>query len=42
MAALREGIGKTARDVIAVSAEDRTGIDALWGAMRQATAGRQR
>jgi GTP-binding protein len=35
---LREGIGRTARDVIAVSAEDRTGIEELWGAMRRATA----
>jgi GTP-binding protein len=36
--ALREGIGRTARDVIATSAKDRSGIDALWGAMRQAVA----
>jgi GTP-binding protein len=35
--ALREGIGRAARDVIAVSASDRTGIDELWGAMRRAT-----
>ncbi len=36
--ALRAGIGKTAREVIAVSAEDRTGIEELWGAMRRAIA----
>lgn len=35
--ALGEGIGRTAREVIAVSATDRTGIEALWGAMRRAT-----
>jgi GTP-binding protein len=38
MRALRAGIGKAAREVIAVSAEDRTGIDELWGAMRRAVA----
>ena len=36
--ALRAGIGQAARDVIAVSAQDRTGIEELWGAMRRATA----
>ena len=39
--ALRAGIGRAARDVIAVSAEDRTGIEELWGAMRRATATHQ-
>jgi len=38
MKALREGIGSAARDVIATSAKDRDGIDALWGAMRAAVA----
>jgi GTP-binding protein len=38
MKALRDGIGLLARDVIAVSATDRTGIEELWGAMRRATA----
>jgi GTP-binding protein len=39
--ALKEGIGRTAREVIAVSAEDRTGIEELWGAMRRAAATHQ-
>ena len=34
--ALRDGIGRGARGVIAVSAEDGTGIDELWRAMRSA------
>lgn len=34
--ALREGIGRAAREVIAVSAVDGTGIDALWTSMRRA------
>jgi GTP-binding protein len=42
MKALREGIGRAARDVIAVSAETRAGIDELWGAMRGATAAREK
>ena len=37
VAALRAGIGRTARDVIAVSAFDRTGMEELWGSMRRAT-----
>ena len=37
MKALGEGIGRTARAVIAVSATDRAGIEPLWGAMRRAT-----
>jgi GTP-binding protein len=42
MKALREGIGGAARDVIAVSAETRAGIDELWSAMRGATAAREK
>lgn len=38
--ALREGIGRAARDVIPTSARDRAGIDALWRAMREAVASR--
>ena len=38
MKGLRDGIGLLARDVVAVSATDRTGIEELWGAMRRATA----
>ena len=36
--ALRAGIGAAAKDVIATSAKDKAGIDALWRAMREAVA----
>lgn len=36
--ALRDGIGSAARDVIATSAKDKAGIEALWRAMREAVA----
>lgn len=38
MRSLTDGIGTAARDVIAVSAEDGTGLDALWTAIRGAVA----
>lgn len=38
MAALRKWMGPRGREVIAVSARDGTGIDALWSAIRQAAA----
>ena len=36
--ALRAGIGRGAGDVIATSAKERAGVDALWRAMREAVA----
>jgi hypothetical protein len=36
MAALRQGLGRTARDVVAVSAVTRMGMDALWRGIRAA------